>query len=97
MILHQVIFTLKHAYGSAEEKNFLKAAKQLAAIPGVDNLQCFRQISKKNTFDFGLSMEFNSVEEYEIYNQHHDHLRFIEDFWVEGVADFLEIDYEPLV
>ena len=96
MILHQVIFTLKHAHGSSEEKSFLRAAKQLATIPGVDNLQCFRQIGKKNTFDFGLSMEFSSMEDYETYNQHDDHLQFIEDFWVEGVAEFLEIDYEPL-
>jgi len=96
MIIHTVVFRLKHEPGSHEEKNFLNAARQLASIPDVRNLQSFRQIGKKNNFDFGLSMEFNSIKEYETYNQHDDHLAFIEDFWVNGVEEFLEIDYEPL-
>jgi len=96
MIIHTVVFRLKHEPGSPEEKKFLSAARQLASIPGVHNLQSFRQIGKKNNFDFGLSMEFNSMKEYETYNQHDDHLAFIEDFWANGVEEFLEIDYEPL-
>jgi len=87
---------LKHARDSSEEKNFLNAAKQLASIPGVYNLRSFLQIGKKNNFDFGLSMEFHSMEDYEAYNRHLDHLKFIQDFWMDGVTDFLEIDYEPL-
>ena len=96
MILHTVVFKLKHSRGSSEEINFLNAAGQLASIPGVHNLQSFRQIGKKNNFDFGLSMEFETMAAYETYNQHQDHLKFIKDFWMDGVVDFLEIDYEPL-
>ena len=96
MIIHTVVFKLTHSSGSSEEKNFLKAARQLGSIPGVHRLQTFRQIGKKNSFDFGLSMEFKSMEAYDAYNRHRDHQKFIQDFWVDGVADFLEIDYEPL-
>jgi hypothetical protein len=96
MIIHTVAFKLKYTRGSSDEKNFLNAARRLASIPGVYNLQSFRQTSKKNNFDFGLSMEFKTLEEYETYNQHRDHLTFIEKFWLEGVENFLEIDYEPL-
>lgn len=95
MIIHSVVFKLKHTKGSSNEKNFLKAAMQLATIPGVYNLKSFRQIGKKNNFSFGLSMKFKTIKAYETYNQHHVHLAFIQDFWIEGVEDFLEIDYEP--
>lgn len=96
MIQHSVIFKLKHARGSEAEKRFMNAAMRLASIPGVLNFKGFRQISKKNTFDYGLVMEFESIREYETYNQHPDHLGFISDYWMDGVEDFLEIDYEPL-
>jgi hypothetical protein len=41
-------------------------------------------------------MEFESAIAYEAYNQHPEHQEFIKDYWVDGVDDFLEIDYEPL-
>jgi quinol monooxygenase YgiN len=96
MIQHTVVFTLKYPKGSAKEKRFLEAALQLASIPGVLYFKGFRQISKKNPYKFGLSMEFESKAAYDAYNQHPDHRAFLTDFWSDGVADFLELDYEPL-
>jgi len=57
MIRHTVVFKLKYPRNSPEEQSFLTAAKNLASIPGVQNFECLKQISKKNNFDFGLSME----------------------------------------
>tara|TARA_R110002167_G_scaffold134051_12_gene319415 strand:+ start:2337 stop:2636 length:300 start_codon:yes stop_codon:yes gene_type:complete len=96
MIVHSVIFKLKYPKDSEAEAHFLAAAMQLVNIPGVLNFQAFRQTSKKNKFDYGLSMEFESTATYNAYSQHPDHAAFIKRFWVDGVADFLEIDYEPL-
>jgi hypothetical protein len=96
MIRHTVVFRLKHDKGSPEEKNFLVAAKKLSAIPVVHKFECLRQISKKNDFDFGLSMEFDGSSAYEAYNKHPDHEGFLKDFWFKNVADFLEIDFEGL-
>lgn len=96
MIIHTVVFKLKHAKGSSDENNFLAAVSRLASIPGVYNLQSFRQIGKKNNFDFGLSMEFETMDAYQAYNRHGDHQGFIQNFWVGNVEDFMEIDYEPL-
>jgi len=96
VIIHTVVFKLKYGRDSDEEKNFLSAAKQLASIPGVKNLQSFRQISKKNDFDFGLSMEFETMETYEAYNRHDDHQSFIKNYWIDAVEDFMEIDYKQL-
>ena len=96
MIQHSVIFKLKHARGSEAEKRFMEAAMRLASIPGVLNFKLFRQTSKKNTFDYGLVMEFESDIAYEAYNEHPEHQEFIKGYWVDGVDDFLEIDYEPL-
>jgi heme-degrading monooxygenase HmoA len=96
MIQHTVVFKLKYPKGSAEEKTFLEAANKLSTLPGVQNFECLRQISKKNNFDYGLSMVFNGTKEYDAYNNHSDHIAFVETFWLRDVVDFMEIDYEGI-
>jgi hypothetical protein len=95
MIRHSVVFKLRHAAGSPQEANFLATARSLATIPTVRSFECLRQISAKCRFDFGLSMEFADARDYEIYNNHPLHVRFVETRWVPEVAEFMEIDYEP--
>ena len=95
-IRHTVVFKLKHPKGSPEEKDFFKALMKLAAIPGVEKLECMKQISKKNKFEFGVSMEFASQHAYDQYNTHPDHVAFVQNRWIKEVDDFLEIDFEPL-
>ena len=96
MIRHTVTFQLRHPAGSAAERAFLEAARALAAIPTVKNFEAMRQTSKKNAFTFGLSMEFASADDYQLYNSHPDHVHFVQTRWIPEVADFLELDYEPL-
>jgi hypothetical protein len=93
-IRHTVVFKLKHESGSAQEKAFLDAAKKLAAIPGVEKFECLKQISKKNKFAFGLSMEFADQQAYDRYNTHPDHTAFVQTRWLNEVEDFMEIDYQ---
>lgn len=95
-IRHTVVFRLKHPPGSAEERCFLQAAAELASIPGVEKFEALRQTSGKNSFHFGLSMEFASQEAYDFYSQHPDHVRFVQERWIPEVAEFMEIDYAPL-
>lgn len=95
MIRHTVSFTLKYAKGSPEEKAFLDATLTLINIPGVQHFERLLQTSKKNRFAFGLSMEFSDQKDYEAYNNHPIHTGFIEQYWIPGVEDFLETDYEP--
>ena len=95
MIRHTVIFKLKHAAESQPELDFLAAAQELATIPTVRNFECLRQVSKKNSYAFGLSMEFDSAEDYEFYNQHPLHVEFVQTRWIPEVAEFMEIDYVP--
>ena len=97
MIRHTVVFRLKHAPGSPAEAAFLSDAKRiLAPIPGVENLEQLRQISGKNAYSFGFSMEFADQAAYDRYNNHPDHIAFVRDRWFPEVEDFLEIDYTPL-
>jgi len=96
MIRHTVIFKLKHAAGSQAELDFFRSARKLADIPVVKNFECLRQISEKNTYDFGLSMEFTSSEDYQVYLAHPDHVHFVQTNWIREVTDFMEIDYVPL-
>ena len=39
-------------------------------------------------------MEFADQGAYEWYNEHPDHVRFVQERWLAEVDDFLEIDYE---
>jgi hypothetical protein len=96
MIRHTVVFKLKHPQNSKEEIDFLNAIRKLSVIPGVQKFECLRQVSKKNDFDYGLSMEFENAGAYEGYNQHPAHVAFVDTVWINEVKDFLEIDYEPL-
>jgi Stress responsive A/B Barrel Domain len=96
MIRHSVIFTLKHASGSPEEGAFLRDAKVLAGIPGVGKFEQLRQVSPKNDYTFGFSMEFADQAAYAGYNDHPEHVAFVRDRWVPEVERFLEIDYTPL-
>jgi hypothetical protein len=87
------VFTLVHPVGSDGETDFLKAAEGLADIPGVEAFELLAEISPKNNYRFGISMEFPDRSAYEQYNAHPDHVRFVQERWLSEVTDFLEIDY----
>ena len=96
MIRHTVTFKLMHPAGSQAERDFLQAARKLADIPTVKKFEALRQTGKKNLYCFGLSMEFSSPQDYQSYNVHPDHVRFVQTRWIPEVSEFLELDYEPL-
>ena len=87
------MFTLVHPPGSGEETDFFEAATALAAIPGVEKFELLAEVSPKNDYHYGISMEFADREAYERYNDHPDHVRFVQERWLSEVTDFLEIDY----
>jgi Stress responsive A/B Barrel Domain len=93
-IRHTVVFKLKHPHGSQEAKDFMTAAKKLAGIQGVEKFEYLRQISKKNKFEYGISMEFANQVLYDKYSNHPEHVAFVQTYWVKEVEDFLEIDYQ---
>lgn len=94
-IQHMVIFCLKHAKGSAEEVAFLNDGQSiLTSIPVVKNFSVFNQVSPKNDYDFGFSMEFANQEEYDTYNAHPQHTAFVQERWLTEVERFLEIDFQ---
>lgn len=95
MIRHTVVFRLRHAAGSQAEQAFLDAAMILARIPGVEKFERLNQVSPKNDYRFGFSMEFADRNAYQGYNDHPDHVAFVRDRWVPEVEAFMEIDYTP--
>jgi len=96
MIRHTVVFRLKHPSGSDAEGRFLADARILASIPGVARFEQLRQVSAKNDYDFGFSMEFADQAAYSVYNDHPFHVAFVRDRWIPEIESFLEIDYMPL-
>ena len=95
-IRHSVIFKFKDGISPSDEIAFFNAAKELAQIPGVQHFEILKQTSKKNLYSYGISMEFATQTLYDQYNDHPDHVLFIQNHWVKNVADFLEIDYEGM-
>lgn len=93
-IQHMVIFDLSHEKGSAMAEKFLKDGQTiLSALPVVQNFQVFNQVSIKNDFTYGFSMVFAGQSAYTTYNNHPDHLAFVENRWKKEVTRFLEIDF----
>ena len=92
-IRHCVAFTLHHAEGSAEEATFLDALRALAAIPGVEAFELVAEVSPKNAYRHGVSMEFADRATYDAYDTNPDHIAFVTERWASEVADFLEVDF----
>ena len=94
-IQHMVIFCLKQPAGSAEADQFLTDGQRLlTSIPVVKNFRAFIQVSSKNDYDYGFSMEFADQADYGTYNAHPVHTDFVEGRWVPEVSRFLEIDFK---
>ena len=91
-IRHSVVFALTHAEGSAEEADFLDAIARLESIPGVEAFELMREVSPKNDYRFGLTMEFADPPAYNAYNEHPEHVEFVERRWDAEISEFLEID-----
>ncbi len=96
MIRHTVTFRLVHPEGCAAETAFLEAARELAGISGVQRFEQLRQVGAGTDFTFGFSMEFADAAAYAVYDNDPTHVAFVAQRWVPEVADFLELDYEPL-
>lgn len=97
MIRHTVSFTLVHAEGSAEERDFLTAGPALlSAIPGVQDFTVSRQVSTKSPFRFQFAMTFADQAAYDAYDAHPDHRGFVASRWATEVADFAEQDFVPV-
>jgi hypothetical protein len=93
-IRHMVIFCLRHDQDSVEAEQFLiDGQRLLTSIPQVTNFSVFRQVSVKNDYDYGFSMDFASQDDYEAYNAHPIHTDFVENRWKTEVTRFLEIDF----
>jgi stress responsive alpha/beta barrel protein len=92
-IRHTVAFTLVHQDGSAEERDFLEAAEHLATIAGVEAFELLAEVSPKNGYRFGISMEFADRSAYDRYNDHPDHIRFVQERWLPEVSEKIELDY----
>jgi multidrug efflux pump subunit AcrB len=71
---------------------FFAAVDELKQIPGVQKFEVLKQTSAKNPYEYGISMEFENHEAYDLYAGHFLHTAFVEKYWAACVEDFLEID-----
>ena len=73
----------------------MTSSRRLSAshFPGVETFELLAEVSPKNGYSFGISMEFADRAAYERYNEHPDHVRFVQERWLTEVSEFLELDY----
>ncbi len=93
-IRHSVIFTFNEGMSPEEKQTFFDEVRKLSTISGVENFEILKQVSVKNKFEHGILMEFKDNEAYQFYNNHPNHVAFVQNIWLKQVADFLEIDFE---
>ncbi|NOV03008.1 Dabb family protein [Paenibacillus planticolens] len=92
-IKHMVVFNLHVGKDTPEAEQFLKdSAQELAAIPGVEHFEVFRQVSAKTDYDYAFSMVFANQAAYDAYNGHPVHMHYVAERWVKEVSRFQEID-----
>ena len=96
-IRHAGIFNFKPTVSGSQKHAFFVALKALEDINGVEKMEVSRQISTKNKFKYGFSMEFASNEIYQAYSIHPQHDAFVKEFFIPLVEDFMEIDTEKLM
>lgn len=96
MIRHSVVFTFKKEIEDRAKAEFFKAAWELKNIPGVKNFEVLKQFSSKNNYDYGILMELDDKKAYETYNNHPDHTKFVQQWWLNYIGEFMEIDFEGL-
>lgn len=97
-IRHSAAFRLIHPAGSEAEREFLTANAALGSIAGVEDFAVLRDVSEKNPYSFVVTMTFADQSAYDAYNEHPDHVRFVDERWIPEVAEFIELDWvsQPL-
>ncbi|MFX0557810.1 Dabb family protein [Maribacter sp. CXY002] len=96
MIKHSVLFNFREDITPTEQHDFFKSTNNLSLIVGVKDLEILRQFNAKNTFQYSISMAFDTLEAYHRYNDHAEHQSFIQKQWLPLVKDFLEIDLKAI-
>jgi hypothetical protein len=91
-IRHTVAFALPFPEGSSDEAAFLRRARELAAIPGVQGFAVLRSLGEQD-HPWSLSMEFADQAAYDGYNAHPVHRGFVETVWLPTVTSFVESDF----
>jgi Stress responsive A/B Barrel Domain len=91
-IRHAGLLKFKADVTELQKLAFFKALKELEQIKGVKKMEISKQISPKNSYEYGFSMEFANDEIYKTYNVHPSHDAFVQNYWLKYVEDFMEID-----
>lgn len=91
-IHHSAYFVFNDSLSSDDTELFFTEIKKLAAIPGVIGFKVVNEISPKNSYNYGVTMEFENQEAYQAYNSHPMHVDFVQNYWLKMVKDFMEID-----
>ncbi|CAM4514440.1 heme-degrading monooxygenase HmoA [Paenibacillus endophyticus] len=93
-IHHMIIFSLQHEAGSEAAEAFMRDAEhQLTKIPGVKQFRAFR-LKPNNHMDYGISMVFDSQEDYAAYASHPLHDDFENLRWKREATRAMVIDYD---
>ena len=93
-IHHIVSFRLKYEKDSPDAQKFIEESKSvLGKIPNVASYEVGYEVSPKNSFDYMFYFIFENEDDYQSYNNHADHIKYVEQRWLNEVAEFAECDF----
>jgi len=95
MIRHLVFYRMKPGTSAEDENKLLaQARRELAKLPGVNNLKAGRNIRPSgNDYTLALSMDFEDEAALDTYRVHPDHLAFIKSVVEPVVSDVWRFDF----
>lgn len=92
-ITHTVFFRLKLDVATLEGQAFYAETMKLADIPVVKAFKWVEEVSDSNSFQYGLHMCFDELADFDAYNKHPDHVRYVNEVWLPNVSEFQVLDY----
>jgi hypothetical protein len=96
MLRHVVGVNLKYEKNDPRVKEFFRAAKKrLATIPQVKSYTHYAVENPECGYQYGFVLDFESKEALLEYFQNPDHLKFSDEQWTDGVANYLDMNMIP--
>ncbi len=103
ILVHNVYFYLNDDVTAEEQKQFEAGLKALLSIEEIHEAEMGvpAETNERDVTDhdfvYSISLSFKSLEDYEVYEEHPDHLKFIEAYshlWADVKVYDSEITYE---
>jgi hypothetical protein len=95
MVHHIVLFRLKPEVTPARVEEMMRDTRmQLLKIPEVLSIKCGKRINPDMEWPFFVSIDFESMDKYEIFADDPIYVKYVEDVVKPNTSEAVTLDYE---